>query len=59
MTLSKRERVIRTLELEEVDKCPIYYMGMEQRGWTYQQYLKSEYYKKLISIKKVLITLLL
>ncbi|MFW9878017.1 MAG: uroporphyrinogen decarboxylase family protein [Candidatus Thorarchaeota archaeon] len=46
MTLSKRERVIRTLELEEVDKCPIYYMGMEQRAWTYQQYLKSKYYKK-------------
>ena len=47
MTLSKRERVIRTLELEEVDKIPIHYLGFEPTGTTYQTYRNSDEYKNL------------
>ena len=43
--MDKRERVIRTLEHEEADKVPIYYLGMERSGTTYQIFRKSPEYK--------------
>ncbi len=47
MTFSKRERVIRFLELDdEPDKCPIFTFGFETTGWGMQQYYNSEEYKK-------------
>lgn len=52
MALSKRERVIRTLELEEVDKIPIHYLGFEPTGTAYQCYRKSDEYKNLKTKEK-------
>ena len=46
MVLSKRERVIRTLELEEPDMLPIHYLGFETTGISNQCFLKSDEYKK-------------
>ncbi len=46
MTLSKRERVIRTLELEEPDIIPIHNLGLEKTGISYQYFRKSEEYTK-------------
>jgi hypothetical protein len=49
MTLSKRERVIRFLELDdEPDKCPIFTLGFETSGWGMQQYYNSEEYKNVL-----------
>ncbi|MBY8989229.1 MAG: hypothetical protein KGD58_00615 [Candidatus Lokiarchaeota archaeon] len=47
MVLSKRERVIRTLELEEPDKIPIHYLGFEVTGISNQYFKNSEEYKKI------------
>ena len=46
MVLSKRERVIRTLELEEPDIIPIFTLGFEFSGTAYQSFKKSEEYKE-------------
>ena len=46
MALSKRERVIRTLELEEPDMVPIHYLGFETTGISNQYFIKSDEYKK-------------
>jgi hypothetical protein len=46
MVLSKHERVIRTLELEEPDMIPIFYQGFEPTGPSYQYFKQSEEYKK-------------
>ncbi len=46
MVLSKRERVIRTLELEEPDMVPIHYLGFEKTGISNQNFIKSDEYKK-------------
>ena len=51
MTLTKRERVIRTLELEEPDMIPIHNMGFERTSLVFQEFLESDERKK--SIKKV------
>ncbi|TFG04086.1 MAG: hypothetical protein EU539_11595 [Promethearchaeota archaeon] len=42
MGLSKRERVIRTLELEEPDMIPIHNMGFEHTAKVFQVYFESE-----------------
>ena len=43
MVLSKRERVIRTLEHnDEPDMVPIHYLGFERTGTAYQQFLESD-----------------
>ncbi|MFW9878018.1 MAG: uroporphyrinogen decarboxylase family protein [Candidatus Thorarchaeota archaeon] len=47
MTLSKRERVIRTFELEEPDKCPIYYLGFEPASTSFQHFIHSDYFKEV------------
>ncbi|MHA1915862.1 MAG: uroporphyrinogen decarboxylase family protein [Promethearchaeota archaeon] len=47
MGLSKRERVIRTLELEEPDMIPIHYLGFETTGISYQYFKNSDEYKKI------------
>ncbi|MHA2287418.1 MAG: uroporphyrinogen decarboxylase family protein [Promethearchaeota archaeon] len=45
MTLSKRERVIRTLELDDnIDKLPVHYLGFEFTTSSYQKFLKTEEY---------------
>ena len=42
MTLSKRERVFKTLELDgEPDMVPIHYFGLEQTGSSFQAFIKS------------------
>ncbi len=47
MVLSKRERVIRTLELDgELDVIPIHYLGFEPTCTAYHDFLKSEEYSK-------------
>ncbi len=46
MVLSKRERVIRTLELEEPDMIPIHYLGFERTGISYQYFRESDEYEK-------------
>jgi len=47
MTLSKRERVIQTLERNnEPDKVPIHSLGFERTNTAYQTFLKTEEYKK-------------
>ena len=46
MVLSKRERVIKTLELEEPDMVPIHYLGFEWTGISNQTFIKSDEYKK-------------
>ena len=47
MGLSKRERVIRTLELEEPDMIPIHYLGFEATGISNQYFKNSDEYKKI------------
>ena len=47
MVLSKRERVIRTLELEEPDMIPIHYLGFEETGISNQYFLSTDIYKKI------------
>lgn len=47
MVLSKRERVIRTLELEEPDMIPIHYLGFETTGISNQYFKNSDEYKKI------------
>ncbi|MFX0140485.1 MAG: hypothetical protein ACFFDN_42995, partial [Candidatus Hodarchaeota archaeon] len=43
MTLTKRERVFRTLELDgEPDMVPIHYFGFEQTGTSFQAFAKSD-----------------
>ena len=45
MSLSKRERVIRTLELDDnIDKLPVHYLGFEFTTSSYQRFLKSDEY---------------
>ena len=64
MPLSKRERVFRTLELnDELDMLPIQNAGFEHTGLTFQRYLKSDEKKNYstsvknnFSRKKYLIT---
>jgi hypothetical protein len=46
MALSKRERVIRTLELEEPDMVPVHNLGFEKTARAYQSYLNSEEFAK-------------
>ena len=47
MVLSKRERVIRTLERDdEPDIIPIQTLGFERTGSSYQEYLESDEYKE-------------
>ena len=47
MKLSKRERVIRTLELDEnIDMLPIHYLGFEKTGMSYQNFLKTREYEE-------------
>ncbi|TXT62387.1 MAG: Methylated-thiol--coenzyme M methyltransferase [Promethearchaeota archaeon] len=42
MSLSKRERVLKTLELDgEPDKVPIHYFGFEQTGTSFQAFSRS------------------
>jgi len=42
MVLSKRERVIRTLELDdEPDMVPIHFLGFERTGAAYQHFKTS------------------
>jgi uroporphyrinogen-III decarboxylase len=46
MNLSKRERVIRTLELNDnIDKLPVHYLGFELTSISYQTFLKTKEYK--------------
>ena len=47
MVLSKRERVIKTLELEEPDMVPIQYLGFEHTGISNQYFLKSDEFKTI------------
>ena len=47
MTLTKRERVIRTLELEEPDMIPIHYLGFETTGLSNQYFKNSDEFKKI------------
>ncbi|MHA1490251.1 MAG: uroporphyrinogen decarboxylase family protein [Promethearchaeota archaeon] len=50
MVLSKRERVIRTLELDdEPDLIPIHTLGFEYTGTAYQVYAKSDERKESIT----------
>ncbi len=47
MRLSKRERVIRTLELDDnIDKLPVHYLGFEKSASSYQRFLKTDEYNK-------------
>ncbi|KKK44365.1 hypothetical protein LCGC14_1331330 [marine sediment metagenome] len=47
MVLSKRERVIRTLERDdEPDKVPIHYLGFERTATAYQQFLESDEFRE-------------
>jgi hypothetical protein len=47
MTLSKRERVIRTLELDDnIDMLPVHYLGFEFTASSYQRFLKTDEYNK-------------
>jgi len=47
MTLSKRERVFRTLELDDnIDKLPVHYLGFEKSASSYQRFLKTDEYNK-------------
>ena len=47
MVLSKRERVIRTLELDdEPDVCPIHFLGFERSNTAYQTFLKTDEFTK-------------
>jgi hypothetical protein len=45
LNLSKRERVIRTLELDDkIDMLPVHYLGFEKSGKAYQDFLKTNEY---------------
>ncbi|MBY9009999.1 MAG: hypothetical protein KGD74_09060 [Candidatus Lokiarchaeota archaeon] len=47
MTLSKRERTLRTLELDDnIDKLPVHYLGFEKSMSAYQRFLKTKEYSK-------------
>jgi hypothetical protein len=47
MVLSKRERVIRTLELDdEPDVCPIHFLGFERSNTAYQTFIKTDEFTK-------------
>ena len=47
MKLSKRERVIRTLELDDkIDMLPVHYLGFELTTSSYQNFLKTDEYNK-------------
>ncbi len=46
MALSKRERVIRTFELQEPDMCPVYFLGFERSATSYQNLLAKEHFKE-------------
>lgn len=46
MVLSKRERVIQTLELEEPDMVPIHFMGFEKTGISYKYFIESKEFNK-------------
>jgi hypothetical protein len=51
MTLSKRERVIRTLELDDnIDMLPVHYLGFEFTTSSYQRFLKTDEYNKYKTI---------
>jgi hypothetical protein len=51
MTLSKRERVIRTLELDDnIDMLPVHYLGFEFTTSSYQKFLKTDEYNKYKTI---------
>jgi hypothetical protein len=53
MVLSKRERVIRTLELDdEPDMCPIHYLGFERSCTAYQTFRKTDEYKEKYTVIK-------
>jgi len=53
MKLSKRERVIRTLELDDnIDMLPIHYLGFEKSCISYQNFLKTDEYKKYYTYVK-------
>lgn len=50
MTLSKRERVLKTLQLDgEPDKVPIHYFGFEQTGTSFQAFNNSKEKEKFTS----------
>jgi hypothetical protein len=47
MELTKRERVIRTLELDDnIDMLPIHYLGFEKSCISYQNFLKADEYNE-------------
>ena len=51
MKLSKRERVIRTLELDDnIDMLPVHYLGFEKSASSYQSFLKTDEYNKYKTI---------
>jgi len=51
MKLSKRERVIRTLELDDnIDMLPVHYLGFEKSASSYQRFLKTDEYNKYKTI---------
>jgi hypothetical protein len=57
MVLSKRERVLKTLELDgEPDIVPIHYFGFERTGSSYQSFLDSDIREEYRSIVKNEIT---
>jgi len=53
MALTKRERVIRTLELDDnIDMLPIHYLGFEKTSISYQNFLKTDEYKEFYTFIK-------
>ena len=51
MTLSKRERTIRTLELDDnIDMLPVHYLGFEKSTSSYHRFLKTDEYIKYKTI---------
>ncbi|MBD3353602.1 MAG: hypothetical protein GF364_19115, partial [Candidatus Lokiarchaeota archaeon] len=40
--MRKRERVLKTLELEEPDMCPIHHLGFERTGTAFQHFQESD-----------------
>jgi len=51
MILSKRERVIRTLELDDnIDKLPVHYLGFEKSTSAYQRFLGTDEYNQYKTI---------
>jgi Uroporphyrinogen decarboxylase (URO-D) len=48
--MDKRERVIRTLELEEVDMVPIHYLGVERSGTAFMNFCDSDEAEKAFTI---------